>query len=249
MHARGSPLANRTRRRSRGAAGIDDDEAARPTKKKQTLVISASGVDPAGRTALRAAAAAVERAGGGKARFADDELLAKLKGVLPARASHLVAQATDEDAKPPRTLKVLFALARGGCAIVRPSWVEASRAAGRWVDVERHLAGYGPPRAAGSGRRILDGLAVHVAPSALGPKDPSSSALTALVSAAGGRSVALRHAAVALVGADWKAADCRQAGLRALHRSGCALRFRWLCEAVEAGDADAVARELYATNR
>ena len=77
---------------------------------------------------------------------------------------------------------------------------------------------------------------------------PSSSALTALVSAAGGRSVALRHAAVALVGADWKAAECRQAGLRALHRSGCALRFRWLCEAVEAGDADAVARELYATN-
>ena len=64
----------------------------------------------------------------------------------------------------------------------------------------------------------------------------------------GGRSVALRHAAVALVGADWKATDCRQAGLRALHRSGCALRFRWLCEAVEAGDADAVARELYATN-
>ena len=55
--------------------------------------------------------------------------------------------------------------------------------------------------------------------------------------------------AVALVGADWKAAECRQAGLRALHRSGCALRFRWLCEAVEAGDADAVARELYATNR
>ena len=36
---------------------------------------------------------------------------------------------------------------------------------------------------------------------------------------------------------DWKAADWRQAGLRALHRSGCALRFRWLCEAVEAGDA------------
>ena len=104
-------------------------------------------------------------------------------------------------------------------------------------------------RTAGAGRRILDGLAVHVAPSALGPKDPSSSALTALVSAAGGRSVALRHAAVALVGANWKAADCRQAGLRALHRSGCALRFRWLCEAVEAGDADAVARELYATNR
>ena len=106
----------------------------------------------------------------------------------------------------------------------------------------------GPPRAAGAGRRILDGLAVHVAPTALGPKDPSASALTALVSAAGGRSVALRHAAVALVGADWKAAECRQAGLRALHRSGCALRFRWLCEAVEAGDADAVARELYATN-
>ena len=88
----------------------------------------------------------------------------------------------------------------------------------------------------------------NVAPTALGPKDPSASALTALVSAAGGRSVALRHAAVALVGADWKAAECRQAGLRALHRSGCALRFRWLCEAVEAGDADAVARELYATN-
>ena len=208
-----------------------------------------SGVDPAGRTALRAAAAAVARSGGGKARFADDELLAKLKGVLPARATHLVAQATDEDAKPPRTLKVLFALARGGCAIVRPSWIEASRAAGSWGDVADHLAGYGPPRAAGAGRRILDGLAVHVAPTALGPKDPSAPALTALVSAAGGRSVALRHAAVALVGADWKAAECRQAGLRALHRSGCALRFRWLCEAVEAGDADAVARELYATNR
>ena len=169
--------------------------------------------------------------------------------MLPARATHLVAQASPEDAKPPRTLKVLFALARGGCSIVRPSWVDASRAAGRWADVEQHLAGYGPPRAAGAGRRILDGLAVHVAPTALGPKDPSASALTALVSAAGGRSVALRHAAVALVGADWKAAECRQAGLRALHRSGCALRFRWLCEAVEAGDADAVARELYATNR
>ena len=54
--------------------------------------------------------------------------------------------------------------------------------------------------------------------------------------------------AVALVGADWKPSDCRQAGLRALHRSGCALRFRWLCEAVEAGDASAVARELYAKN-
>ena len=91
MHASDSPTANRTRRRSRGAAGIDDD-AARPAKKQQTLVISASGVDPAGRTALRAAAAAVARAGGGKARFADDELLAKLKGVLPARATHLVAQ-------------------------------------------------------------------------------------------------------------------------------------------------------------
>ena len=71
MHARDSPTANRTRRRSRGAAAIDDDgdEAARPAKKLQTLVISASGVDPAGRTALRAAAAAVARAGGGRARF------------------------------------------------------------------------------------------------------------------------------------------------------------------------------------
>ena len=185
---------------------------------------------------------------------------------------------------------MLFALARGNCAIVRPSWVDArveikciglpssgegpvsqrhragvasrtrrkilistqvdaSRAARRWVEVEDHLAGYGPPRPAGSGRRILDGLAVHVAPTALGPKDPSASTLTALVSAAGGRSVALRHAAVALVGADWKAANCRQAGLRALHRSGSALRFRWLCECVEAGDAGAVQKELYATNR
>ena len=67
MHGRDSPTANRTRRRSRG---IDDDEGTRPAKRQQTLVISASGVDPAGRTALRAAAAAVERAGGGKARFA-----------------------------------------------------------------------------------------------------------------------------------------------------------------------------------
>ena len=150
MHGRDSPTANRTRRRSRGAAGIDDDEGARPAKRPQTLVVSASGVDPAGRTALRAAAAAVERAGGGKARFADDELLAKLKGVLPARATHLVAQAASDDEKPPRTLKVLFALARGGCAIVRPSWVEASRASGRWVDVADHLAGYGPPRTAGA---------------------------------------------------------------------------------------------------
>ena len=91
-------------------------------------------------------------------------------------------------------------------------------------------------------------MAVHVAPTALGPKDPSASTLTALVSAAGGRSVALRHAAVALVGADWKAANCRQAGLRALHRSGSALRFRWLCECVEAGDAGAVQKELYATS-
>ena len=48
--------------------GIDDDEGTRPAKRQQTLVISASGVDPAGRTALRAAAAAVERAGGGKAQ-------------------------------------------------------------------------------------------------------------------------------------------------------------------------------------
>jgi len=78
MHARDSPTANRTRRRSRGAAGIDDPADAMPAKRPQTLVISASGVDPAGRTALRAAAAAVARAGGGRARFADDELLAKL---------------------------------------------------------------------------------------------------------------------------------------------------------------------------
>jgi len=247
MHARDSPTANaRTRRRSRGA----DDEDARPAKRQQSLVISASGVDPAGRKALRAVAAAVDRGGGGKARFADDELLAKLKGVLPVRATHLVAQGAADapDAKPPRTLKVLFALARGGCAIVRPSWVDASRAAGRWVAVGDHLAGYGPARDAGAGKRILDGLAVHVAPAALGPKDPSSSTLTALVSAAGGRSVALRHAAVALVGADWKPAESRQAGLRALHRSGCALRFRWLCEVVEAGDAGAVERGPYATN-
>ena len=37
----------------------------------------------------------------------------------------IFTQAAPEEAKPPRTLKVLFALARGGCAIVRPSWVDA----------------------------------------------------------------------------------------------------------------------------
>ena len=195
--------------------------------------ISASGVEPSVRAALRQVSKRVLARGGPKARFGDDELLAKLRGVLPAKATHLVVAPKPPAPRAPRTLKVLFALARGGCAIVSPDWAFASQADETWADPEPYLAGYGPPRP--KGHNALAGLALHVVPNALGDKEPPHNALQALVSAAGGRAVAVRHCAVALVGDAWTPHKA-PAALRALHRNGHVLRVRWLFDAIERMD-------------
>ena len=199
----------------------------------EPVVISASGVDEDVRGALREVSKRIVARGGPKARFADDDLLAKLRGVLPAKATHLVVAAKPPAARAPRTLKVLFALARGGCAIVTPAWAFASLDGETWAPPDAYLAGYGPPRP--KKPNALAGVEVHVVANALGPAEPPHSALQALVSAAGGRSVALRNCRVALVGESWTPYKA-PAALRALHRNGHVLRVRWLFDAIEHQD-------------
>ena len=194
---------------------------------------TASGVDEDVRGALREVSKRIVARGGPKARFADDDLLAKLRGVLPAKATHLVVAAKPPAPRAPRTLKVLFALARGGCAIVTPAWAFASLDGETWAPPDAYLAGYGPPRP--KKPNALAGVEVHVVANALGPAEPPHSALQALVSAAGGRSVALRNCRVALVGESWTPYKA-PAALRALHRNGHVLRVRWLFDAIEHQD-------------
>ena len=98
---------------------------------------------------------------------------------------------------------------------------------------DAYLAGYGPPRP--KKPNALAGVEVHVVANALGPAEPPHSALQALVSAAGGRSVALRNCRVALVGESWTPYKA-PAALRALHRNGHVLRVRWLFDAIEHQD-------------
>jgi GNAT superfamily N-acetyltransferase len=96
-------------------------------------------------------------------------------------ATHLVA------AQPRRTLKVLFALARGAW-IIAPGWLEACGAAGRWLDPAPfefdELPGGRRSRLArrdGRDGRLLAGMAVHVA----GATNTPASALSYLLRALG----------------------------------------------------------------
>ncbi|KAK7254299.1 hypothetical protein SO694_00009336 [Aureococcus anophagefferens] len=236
--AEGAPVRREEGRDARGGRGGRGERAALrrwapAAARAEPVVISASGVDEDVRGALREVSKRIVARGGPKARFADDDLLAKLRGVLPAKATHLVVAAKPPAARAPRTLKVLFALARGGCAIVTPAWAFASLDDETWAPPDAYLAGYGPPRP--KKPNTLAGVEVHVVANALGPAEPPHSALQALVSAAGGRSVALRNCRVALVGESWTPYKA-PAALRALHRNGHVLRVRWLFDAIEHQD-------------
>ncbi|KAH8071000.1 hypothetical protein JL720_11614 [Aureococcus anophagefferens] len=154
--------------------------AARRGGAREPVVISASGVDEDVRGALREVSKRI--------------------------ATHLVVAAKPPAARAPRTLKVLFALARGGCAIVTPAWAFASLDDETWAPPDAYLAGYGPPRP--KKPNTLAGVEVHVVANALGPAEPPHSALQALAPAA----------------------------LRALHRNGHVLRVRWLFDAIEHQD-------------
>ena len=114
--------------------------------------------------------------------------------------------------------------------LLQADWAAASA---RLAISDAYLAGYGPPRP--KKPNALAGVEVHVVANALGPAEPPHSALQALVSAAGGRSVALRNCRVALVGESWTPYKA-PAALRALHRNGHVLRVRWLFDAIEHQD-------------
>lgn len=209
----------------------------------QKIVISASGVDAAVRDALKAVATHVASRGGVKARLVDNDLMSKLRGATPPKATHLIVAPRDDD-RGARTLKVLFALARGGTAIVTPQWVFDSQTQGAWLDAAPFLAGYGPPRA--TGRDLLAGKLIHALESSFTSTDPARTALVALISAAGGKSVAQRQASLVIVGESWTM-DKPSAGLKALAKKGCVVRVRWLFDAIEADNSDFATRPYRVT--
>lgn len=133
----------------------------------------------------------------------------------------------------PRTLKVLFALARGGTAIVTPEWVFASQRNVAWVDPNAYFAGFGPPRPLD--QKLLRGRKLHVVASSLTASDPPRTALVALVSAAGGKAAAQRSASLALVGEEWTF-DKGSASLRALAKKRAVVKTRWLFDLIESNN-------------
>lgn len=133
----------------------------------------------------------------------------------------------------PRTLKVLFALARGGTNIVTPDWVYACQRQVSWVDPARFLAGFGPPRPRGA--NLLRGRKLHVVAASLGASDPARAALVALISAAGGKVTAQRAASMALVGDGFSIARAGP-GIKALAKKHAVVRTLWLFDLIEEGD-------------
>jgi microcephalin len=117
----------------------------------------------------------------------------ELGGACEARdeavASHVVVE------RPTRTLKVLFALARGAW-VVTSEWVARSREAGRWLpEAEFEVAAFAGAAAArrhreAGGRGLLRDVVVHVSRELTGARGespfPAAAVLERLVRAAGG---------------------------------------------------------------
>ncbi len=140
-----------------------------------------------------------------------------------ARATHVVV----DDAEPARrTLRVLFALARGAW-LVRASWVHASLEAGVWVDEAPHavaswtLPGRAPRGVAPAPRRPLCGFAVHVSARV---RDPPREVVERLVIAAGGTLARAERGAALVLVADGDADTPTRRGVR------------WLFDAIESDE-------------
>lgn len=101
---------------------------------------------------------------------------------VTARTSHLIV---DDGAAPKRTLKLLYAMARG-LPVVRASWLLQSVSAGRWLDWERFQALPAHPHAT----RQLAGKFFYIGDSGRVPRAD----LEALISLAGGKVGPLRCA-------------------------------------------------------
>lgn len=198
---------------------------------RPTLLVSGSGLDGAVRQALKSLCVRITSP---KAKFVDNEVWMRMTGAAPPKATHLVVGTQRLDGGP-RTLKVLFALARGGTAIVTPDWVFASQNQSAWLETSNFLAGFGEPRP--TGQKILESTKVHVLSSALGSSDPARVALEALVKAAGGITTnKQREANVILVGAEF-VISAANATLRALAKRTPVVKTRWLFDVIEKNDA------------
>jgi len=124
---------------------------------------------------------AIRGLGGCKHKVCDETTLGPL-------VSHLIV---GEDSPPKRTLKLLFAMAKG-VPVVKSSWILESVCENRWVEWEPHFA-YPVSRCA---RGQLDGVRIYLA--CTGSLDKAS--LSRLVLAAGGTVVSHRQATHVLNG-------------------------------------------------
>jgi len=155
---------------------------------------------------------------------------------MPPFCTHLVVAGGSEDAAP-RTLKVLFALARGGVSVVTPSWIAASQRSEAWVDSRWFPAGFGPRRPPAANAKLLAGEKVHIPSASLSSTEPSKAAVAQLASLCGAASaVSMRLATLVLVGDKWSfTRDACSGHLRALHARGKVLRLKWLFDSIELG--------------
>ena len=200
------------------------------SQKQANVVISASGLDEDMRLMLKQLSSGRgSKRSRLRARFIDCELLTILKGATPPKATHLVVPTGE---KPLRTLKVLFALARGGTFVVTADWVSDSVTADKWLEPAGYLTSFGPPR---TGTKLFKNTNIHVLASSLGPGDPAHAALTALVAAAGAKSSSLRPANRILVGETFSLPKASKA-VRDAAKKGNVLNVKWLFDAIALND-------------
>ena len=196
---------------------------------KQNITISASGVDDDMKRQLTTLSKN-RRKGALRAQFADIKLCQKLRPGKPPTATHLVVPPE----RPIRTLKVLFALARGGTAIVNSNWVTESVAGNRWLDPPRFYTRFGPPRSEKT-KLFTGSTHLHVLPSSIGAGDPSKDALNALIAAAGAKASNLRAATFILVGESFRL-QTASSTVKAAAKAHKILNVKWLFDAIESNN-------------
>ena len=196
---------------------------------KANVTISASGVDEDMKQLLTSLSKN-RRKNGLRAQFADTTLKHRLRPSKPPVATHLVVPAV----RPIRTLKVLFALVRGGTAIVNAAWVTDSVAANTWLNPQPFYTRFGPPRSEKT--TLFTGAThLHVLPTSLGDADPTKDALNALIATAGAKASNLRAATFVLVGESFRL-QAASHPVKAAAKAQKLLNVKWLFDAIEAND-------------
>mmetsp|Transcript_25347 Transcript_25347/g.31879 ORF Transcript_25347/g.31879 Transcript_25347/m.31879 type:complete len:389 (+) Transcript_25347:3-1169(+) len=196
-----------------------------------SIVISASGVDASVREAIKLIANRGRR-NNLRARFIDEQLLTKFRATsVPPKATHLVVPSLIPGRSTPRTLKVLFALARGGTFIVSSEWITTSMKHGEWQNPHSYLAGFGPPRSPAT--KLFHSVKVHLLTSSLGNTEPAQAALSALIHATGAKVSNLKSAAIVLVGEHYSLPLTASGALQSAANNGRILKVRWFFDAIE----------------